>query len=67
VKINELIGHLLVVLLKEGDIEVVSAKDAEGNGYDTVRGADLVYICSDMETVFDNKEPDTSPVALIFL
>lgn len=42
-KISHLIAALQEQLEEFGDLDVISSVDAEGNGYNAVRGADVVY------------------------
>ena len=56
-KISELIKELDSILKDKGDVSVISSVDAEGNGYNEVRGVDFIYHGDDC--VFDSlKEAD---------
>lgn len=56
-KISELIKELDSILKDKGDVSVISSVDAEGNGYNEVRGVDFIYHGDDY--VFDSlKEAD---------
>lgn len=59
---SELAALLLQMVEDDGDFEVITAKDQEGNGYNLVRGVDFVYHANDGEDyVFDTlKEADDS-------
>lgn len=41
--IGALIERLTWDMKKHGDVKIICAKDAEGNGYNFVRGVDFVY------------------------
>ena len=52
-KLSEAIRQLESVLKEHGDLSLLSSIDPEGNGYNLVRGTDLVYFDGD-EYIFDS-------------
>lgn len=74
-KISHLIAALQEQLEEFGDLDVISSVDAEGNGYNEVRGADVVYHDGD-ERIYDSVEEieddgysleDFKQVALVYV
>lgn len=55
-KLLELIGELIDLHKENGNIDVILQRDAEGNGYESVRGSTLVYQTHDADYVIDSVE-----------
>lgn len=55
-KASQLIVQLATSIAEHGDFDVISAKDAEGNGYSDVRGVDIVWQnTDDPELIYDHE------------
>ena len=54
-KLLELIGELIDLHKKHGNIQVILQADEEGNYYESPRGAEFTYYDGD-ESTFDNAE-----------
>ncbi|UAV89911.1 hypothetical protein REC_41 [Pseudomonas phage REC] len=54
-KLLELLGQLIDLHKKHGNIQVILQADEEGNYYESPRGAEFTYYDGD-ESTFDNAE-----------
>lgn len=55
-KATDLIEMIKQMIDNDGDFDVIAAKDSEGNGYNDVRGVDLVYqSIDDPECIYDEE------------
>lgn len=55
-KASELLELIVESIKAHGDHEIIAAKDQEGNGYNDVRGLDLVYqSIDDPECIYDEE------------
>lgn len=78
--IGALIERLTWDMKKHGNVQIICAKDAEGNGYNFVRGVDFVYadpnggyeieyVYDSIEEYQEDNDPDQQPskLALLFV
>ena len=68
-------NEMMQELEEYGDLPVLMAKDAEGNGYNFARGLDVAWVTRDLESLYDSleeaeedgyEEEDLTQVALVF-
>lgn len=69
-KLLDFIGQLIDLHKAHGNIDVILQGDQEGNMYDTPRGAELTYVCPDLENTFDcleeAQEYGARPVIVVY-
>ncbi|CUR44348.1 hypothetical protein VCM_00146 [Pseudomonas phage VCM] len=54
-KASQLVAKLNKLIDTHGDLTLILQADAEGNSYDTIRGADLTYVSEDLQTTVDSE------------
>lgn len=55
-KASEFAKTLQIMIEKHGDFDIIAAEDAEGNGYNDVRGIDVVFQnVDDPECIYDSE------------
>ena len=57
-KASQLARMLEVAVRENGDFDVIAAEDAEGNGYNDVRGVDIVFQNIDDPELIYNDEAE---------
>ena len=52
---SDLIEKLTKLIQEHGDLTLILQADAEGNYYDTIRGADFTFVSEDLQSTVDSE------------